>query len=98
MNKIFQINQKFLIVFIGSLFLIIFLYSLSSLLFVGKNKSDNLNYKQTQNHFYKIVRVIDGDTVIIEINGRNETVRLIGINTPETVDHRRSVECFGAEA
>jgi micrococcal nuclease len=32
------------------------------------------------------------------IDGNDETVRLIGINTPETVDPRRTVECFGKEA
>jgi len=32
------------------------------------------------------------------MNGRNETIRFIGINTPETVDPRRPVQCFGKEA
>jgi micrococcal nuclease len=32
------------------------------------------------------------------MDGRDETVRLLGINTPETVDPRRAVECFGKEA
>jgi micrococcal nuclease len=32
------------------------------------------------------------------MDGRDEKVRLIGINTPETVDPRRPVECFGKEA
>lgn len=45
--------------------------------------------------FAVVTRVIDGDTIELE-NG--ETVRYIGINTPETVDPRRSVECFGEEA
>jgi micrococcal nuclease len=40
-------------------------------------------------------RVIDGDTIELT-DGRR--VRYIGINTPETVDPRRSVECFGREA
>lgn len=39
-----------------------------------------------------VTRVIDGDT--IEIEG-GQTVRYIGINTPETKDPRRGVECFG---
>ena len=41
------------------------------------------------------VRVIDGDT--IELDG-SERVRLIGVDTPETVDPRRPVEYFGKEA
>lgn len=45
-----------------------------------------------------IVRVVDGDTVILRIDGRQERVRLIGMNTPESVDPRRPVECLGKEA
>lgn len=43
----------------------------------------------------RLSRVIDGDT--IEIEG-GERVRYIGMNTPETVDPRRPVQCFGKEA
>ncbi len=46
----------------------------------------------------RIIRVVDGDTVSVEIEGKNETIRIIGINTPETVDPRKPVECFGQEA
>lgn len=42
-----------------------------------------------------VTRVVDGDT--IEISS-GKTVRFIGIDTPETVDPRRSVGCFGKEA
>lgn len=44
---------------------------------------------------FKVTRVIDGDT--IEIEG-GEHVRYIGIDTPETVDPRKPVQCFGIEA
>ncbi len=47
---------------------------------------------------YAVLKVVDGDTIHIDIDGKKETVRLIGINTPETVDPRRPVECFGKEA
>lgn len=43
-------------------------------------------------------RVIDGDTVDVDLNGKIERIRLIGMNTPESVDPRRPVECFGKEA
>ena len=43
----------------------------------------------------KVTRVIDGDT--IEIDG-GQRIRLIGIDTPETVDPRQAVACFGKEA
>lgn len=47
---------------------------------------------------YKIVEVVDGDTIKINMNGTTETVRLIGIDTPETVHPSKPVECFGIEA
>ena len=45
-----------------------------------------------------ISRVVDGDTVLVQINGIEETIRLIGIDTPETKHPNRPVECFGPEA
>src|SRR5437867_10624438 len=45
-----------------------------------------------------VVRVVDGDTLRLRVDGREEPVRLIGINTPESVDPRRPVECLGKEA
>ncbi len=42
-----------------------------------------------------VVRVVDGDTLLLD---RNERVRLIGVDTPETVDPRRPVQRFGKEA
>ena len=68
-----------------------------------------VNYLSTQNKtaretngqnkfstdMFKVIRVIDGDT--IEIEG-GERVRYIGIDTAETVDPRKPVQCFGMEA
>ena len=45
-----------------------------------------------------VVEVIDGDTLVVELAGADEHVRLIGIDTPETVAPDRPDECFGAEA
>lgn len=45
-----------------------------------------------------VSKVVDGDTIEVIINGEKYKLRYIGINTPETVDPRRSVECFGREA
>jgi micrococcal nuclease len=46
----------------------------------------------------RIVRVVDGDTVVARLSGGDEKVRLIGIDTPETVDPRKPVQCYGKEA
>lgn len=45
-----------------------------------------------------VERVVDGDTIDVLIGGRRETVRLIGIDTPESVAPTRPVQCFGKEA
>jgi micrococcal nuclease len=45
-----------------------------------------------------VARVVDGDTVDVTLEGQTVRVRLIGIDTPETVDPRKPVECFGREA
>lgn len=42
-----------------------------------------------------VTRVVDGDTIVIQ---GNLTVRLVGIDTPETVDPKRPVGCYGKEA
>ena len=47
---------------------------------------------------YLVLKVIDGDTISVDMDGVTETIRIIGINTPETVDPRKEVECFGKEA
>jgi micrococcal nuclease len=41
---------------------------------------------------------VDGDTFVVRVGGREESVRLIGIDTPESVSRDRPVECFGPEA
>lgn len=45
-----------------------------------------------------VAHVVDGDTLDLTIRRRRVRVRLIGVNTPETVDPRKPVECFGPEA
>lgn len=83
------------------------LFIAASIYFSSDNKTEFDNSQNTetanqtelkQDNLYKIIRVIDGDTIIVEINSRKEKIRLLGINTPESVDPRRPVECFGIEA
>lgn len=47
---------------------------------------------------YTVVKAIDGDTIEVSMNGKAETIRFIGIDTPETHDPRKSVQCFGIAA
>jgi micrococcal nuclease len=46
----------------------------------------------------QVTRVVDGDTIQVSMAGAIYKVRYIGIDTPETVDPRRPVECYGHEA
>jgi micrococcal nuclease len=46
-----------------------------------------------------VVSVADGDTFKVKFpDGKEQTVRLLGVDTPETVDPRKTVQCFGKEA
>ena len=47
---------------------------------------------------YPVTQVVDGDTIKVLMNNQTETIRLIGLDTPETVDPRKAVQCFGQEA
>jgi endonuclease YncB( thermonuclease family) len=66
---------------------------LSSTLITDKVQPSNDVEVETKGVF--VARVIDGDT--IEIEG-GQKVRYIGVDTPETVDPRTSVQCYGKEA
>jgi micrococcal nuclease len=45
-----------------------------------------------------VVKVIDGDTIQANVEGQIETIRLIGIDAPESVDTKKPVQCFAMEA
>ena len=44
------------------------------------------------------IRAVDGDTIIVNIAGQKERVRLIGVDTPETKHPRKPVQRYGKEA
>lgn len=46
----------------------------------------------------EVLRVVDGDTIEVELAGRTEDVRYIGVDTPETVKPGTPVECYGKQA
>lgn len=55
-------------------------------------------FTQVPEGFVLVVDVADGDTIVVDMDGKEETVRLLGVDTPETRDPRRPVQCFGKEA
>ncbi len=47
---------------------------------------------------YNVTKVDDGDTIMVDMDGVEEKVRFIGVDTPETKDPRKVVQCFGKAA
>jgi micrococcal nuclease len=47
---------------------------------------------------YKVISVEDGDTIVVDMAGKPERVRFIGVDTPEVKDPRKPVQCFGRAA
>ena len=45
-----------------------------------------------------VTRVVDGDTYYVSSGGHSQDVRIIGVDTPETVDPDKPVQCYGPEA
>ena len=45
-----------------------------------------------------VVHDVDGDTIVVDVGGRAEKIRILGADTPETVDPRKPVQCYGPEA
>lgn len=76
--------------------LLSFLYQQLGLTFLNTEQTQGV--QNSVGTYYRVTKVTDGDTLHVDIDGIDETVRLLGINTPETVDPRRPVECFGKEA
>ena len=62
------------------------------------NPDGELSAAPQPNETATVVYVIDGDTVDLKIGDSEERVRLIGIDTPETVNRNTPEQCFGAEA
>jgi micrococcal nuclease len=54
--------------------------------------------RRTANQEYRVVQVLDGDTIVVERGAYRDTIRLLGIDTPETHHPHKPVQCFGPEA
>jgi endonuclease YncB( thermonuclease family) len=57
--------------------------------------------KQVQQNdpgLYTVTRFSDGDTITVDMNGQKETIRMIGVDTPETHDPDVPVQCYGPAA
>lgn len=72
------------------------------LVFVGQQTGLIENIEKSAVHLqpgqYQITSFEDGDTITVDMNGVNERIRMIGVDTPETQDPRYPVQCFGKAA
>jgi micrococcal nuclease len=46
----------------------------------------------------RVTRVVDGDTILVRLDGAERRVRLLGVDAPESVTPDRPVECYGPQA
>lgn len=53
---------------------------------------------EVQPGYYRVTEFADGDTISVDMNGTEEKIRFIGVDTPETQDPRVAVQCFGKAA
>ena len=57
-----------------------------------------LNTPASSEFVWLVTKVVDGDTIWVEGEGERLKVRLIGVDTPETVHPTKGVECYGPES
>jgi len=65
---------------------------------IGLDQIENESNESEDSDLFMVTKVVDGDTIEVNLNGKLEKLRLIGVDTPETVDPRKQVQCYGREA
>lgn len=63
---------------------------------LGNTATQKLSASQPD--YYQIARYVDGDTIDVNMNGSVETIRFIGVDTPETHKPNTPVQCYGPVA
>lgn len=58
----------------------------------------SVRLEPVQPGYYRVLKFDDGDTITVDMNGAAETVRFIGVDTPETHHPKFPVQCYGREA
>ena len=68
------------------------------ILFAVRLSHLDIKFPSSQPGLYRVVAVDDGDTITVDMNGSIETIRFIGVDTPETHKPDTPVQCYGPEA
>lgn len=87
-------QQKQAITLITAAISLIVWYGQSQGWFAGAMQAAENN----QPGLYHVSKFSDGDTITVDMNGTEETIRFIGVDTPETHDPRKKVQCYGPAA
>ncbi|PIZ97330.1 MAG: hypothetical protein COX78_04670, partial [Candidatus Levybacteria bacterium CG_4_10_14_0_2_um_filter_35_8] len=80
------------------LFILVIFFTLFISAFNTKAAFSYVETEMDKQKLFRVVKVTDGDTIMVNVRGKNESVRLLGIDTPETVDPRKPIQCFGKAA
>lgn len=65
---------------------------------LAESENNPIDTSETTAVAYPVLSVIDGDTLVVDSNGEKQTVRVIGIDTPETEYSPAGAECYGEES
>lgn len=91
--KLFIIGTVTLLALIALALLLI-----NSASFKAPSSNVGPNTIQSDGLYYDVVYVYDGDTISVNMMGANEKIRLIGVDTPETMDPDTPPQCYGQES
>jgi micrococcal nuclease len=80
-----------------------FLLSLITVLLIfagqaGWLKTTGQSLDSNQPGSYRVTHFVDGDTIAVDMNGHDEKIRFIGVDTPETHKPNTPVQCYGPAA
>jgi micrococcal nuclease len=62
---------------------------------ISENNNTKKQIEDPRYYWHKVTRIVDGDTLKANIDGKEETIRVIGIDTPESTT---KIECYGQES
>lgn len=84
--------------YIATCVVVVFVLIVSTVLYSFRSRFIPGQIVINSEKYYRVIHVVDGDTFSINVNGREATVRMLGVNTPESVKKNSPIECYGKES
>lgn len=78
--------------------LVLIILAVSSGLLINRFPELKNKAEVAQPGLYSVTRFVDGDTIDVKMNGNTETIRMIGVDTPETHRPNTPIQCYGPQA